>query len=577
MLRKKPVRLALFLLVLTSLVLASCAPAATPTEAPPAPVETEAPPEPVETEEPPAETEAPPEAERKVSTFIFTQEYDTLNPYYTNMWFSAITQQFWNCWAWDFDDQNAPHPVLVKEMPSVENGGISEDGSTITLDLRDDIVWSDGTPLTSADFAFTAQMIVEPTNTVAAVDPYDRITLETPDELTVVMKFEEPYSAWSGVLWHGLLPAHILQPVFDAEGTIDNAEWNRAPTVGCGPYVFEEWESGSFSRFVINENYWLDRPILDEIFVRFVPDDASQIAALVAGDGDLGTFFAYSDTPALEEAGIEIIKSYSGYNETWFFYVDPENGHPALQDANVRKAMGMCFDRFALNEDLNLGLTVPSVSLWDNTPFINPELEALPYDPTAAMAMLDEAGWVDSDGDGVRDKDGVPFEITYGTTTREVRMDTQAVAQQQLAECGIKVELLNYDSDIYFSGYGEGGPCATGQLDLFEYSTTSDWPDPNFSDWLISEIPSDESPAGVNWQAVNDEELDALFLKQSTQVDFNERQQTFWEISKLMYDKAYIIGIWQDPDLFGVASVLQNVKIGGTTPFYNIMEWDLVR
>ena len=97
-----------------------------------------------------------------------------------------------------------------------------------------------------------------------------------------------------------IIPKHILQPVFDAEGTLDTAEWNKAPTVGCGPFVFEEWQSGSFARFVANENYWLGRPKLDELFFQFVPDDASQIAALVAGDGDIGTFFAYSDVPTAE-------------------------------------------------------------------------------------------------------------------------------------------------------------------------------------------------------------------------------------------------------------------------------------
>ena len=124
--------------------------------------------------------------------------------------------------------------------------------------------------------------------------------------------FQEPYAPWVGTMWHGILPAHILEPVFESEGTIDNAEWNRNPTVGCGPYIFAEWESGSFARFVANEKYWLGKPKLDEIFFRFVPDDASQVAALKAGDGDLGTFFAYSDMPDLEAAGVNIVKVFSG-------------------------------------------------------------------------------------------------------------------------------------------------------------------------------------------------------------------------------------------------------------------------
>jgi len=512
----------------------------------------------------------------KTATFIWTQEPDVLNPLYTNMWFSSITQQIWNCWAWDFDDQNNPHPVLVKEMPSEENGGISPDGRVITLKLRDDIVWSDGKPITSEDFVFTYEMTMNPKNTVASTHPYDKLEkVEAPDPKTVVMTFKEPFAAWQATLWHGLLPAHILRPVFEKEGTIDNAEWNRAPTVGCGPFVFKEWESGSFIRFVANKKYWLGRPKIDEIFIRIVPDDASQVAALKAGDGDLGTFIAYSDIPTLEQAGVHMVKVFSGYNEGWYFYLHPEKGHPALKDVRVRQAIALAFDRFSVCKDLLLGLTKPPATYWANTPWQDPTLEPWPYDPERAKQLLDEAGWKDTNGDGVRDKDGVELVLTLGTTTREIRRDVQAVAQQQLAQVGIKLELANADSDIFFNSYGEGGPCATGQYDIFEYSTTPQYPDPDTADWLCSEIPSDENPSGVNWQSVCDEELDGLFKLQATQVDPAERQQTFHKITRLIYEKVYWLGVWEDPDIWAVGPRLKNVRLSGATPFFNIVEWDL--
>ena len=104
--------------------------------------------EPVATEETAAEEPAA-EGERKIATFIWTQEFDTLSPLYTGMWFTTTTYALWNVWAWQFDENSNPIPVLVTEIPSAENGGISEDGRTITMTLRDDIVWSDGTPVTS--------------------------------------------------------------------------------------------------------------------------------------------------------------------------------------------------------------------------------------------------------------------------------------------------------------------------------------------------------------------------------------------------------------------------------------------
>ena len=243
----------------------------------------------------------------RVATLIFTQEPDTLSPLYTNMYYSNILAQVYNVWAWQYDDQNQPYPVMVKELPSVENGGVSADGTTITLHLRDDLVWSDGKPITSADFKFTYEMYIDPKNTVSTTYPYDQLAgLETPDARTVVMKFDAPFAPWLS-FWKGVMPEHVLKPMYDKDGTLDNADWNRNPTVGCGPYVFKEWQSGSFARFVASDKYWLGRPKIDEIFIRFVPDDASQINALVSGDGDIGTFIGYPDIPTLRDAGVNVV------------------------------------------------------------------------------------------------------------------------------------------------------------------------------------------------------------------------------------------------------------------------------
>lgn len=554
------------------------APAAQPTQAPAAQATQPSQAQPTATTEMTPTT--PPEASggKKVATFIWTEEFDTLNPYYTNEWFSQITDQLWDKYAWEFDDENNPIPVIIKEMPSLDNGEISQDGKTITLKLKDGLTWSDGQALTSADFVFTWKMITDPNNAVASVSPYDLIkSIDTPDPTTVVMHFDDPYAAWEGTLWKGLLPQHILQSVYDSDGTLDNAEWNRNPTVGFGPYVFQEWESGSFARFVTNPNYIGDKPKIDEIFIRFVPDDASQIAALKNSEGDLGTFIAYSDIPGLKDAGINIKTVFSGYNEGWYMLIDKDKGNPALLDVRVRQAIAMAFNRDKISQDLLLGLTKPAVTYWDNTPYADPTLKPYPYDPEQAKKLLDAAGWVDSNGDGVRDKDGVDLTLRYGTTTREVRQDTQAVAQQDLAAVGIKLELTNYDSDIFFSGYADNGPAASGQLDIMEWSDTTNYPDPDISYWLCSEIPTDDSPSGTNWQRICDPELDNLFKLQATQVDFKERQATFQKISKMVYDQVYWLGVWQDPDTWAVGSRLQNVRISGATPFFDIEQWDLAQ
>jgi peptide/nickel transport system substrate-binding protein len=557
--KKNPRFSFLIFLVLVSLVLGACGGGAEVGEG------TE-PPDVVDTTEP---------GPRKIATFIWTQEPDNLNPMYTSMWFSVITQQIWTCDPWVFDDNDAPVPVLITEMPSIDNGGLSADGKTITLTLRDDIVWSDGEPITSADFVFTWEMFNAPSNTVNSTYPYDEITsMDAPDAQTVVMTFDAPFIPWAGALGQEILPKHVLEPVFDAEGSLDEAAWNEAPTVGCGPFVFSEWESGSYARFVRNDNYYDTLPLLDEIFIRFVPDDASQVAALLSGDGDLGTFISYSDIPTLEDAGVNVIAVASGYNEGWYPYFGPE-ANPAIQDLKVRQAIAMCVDRFSLVNDLLLGMTEPAASFWHNTPWQDPDLEPWPYDPVQANALLDDAGWIDSNDDGVRDKDGVELVLVHGTTTREVRADTQAVAQQDLAQCGIQLDIVGYASDVFFLSYGEGGPCDTGELDICEWSGTVDYPDPNTARFLCREVPSDEFPDGSNGPHLCDPDLDALFELQATQIDLGERQATFHEISRYMTENVYWLGMWYDPDIWAVSGDLTNVRISGATPFFNIAEWDL--
>jgi peptide/nickel transport system substrate-binding protein len=494
------------------------------------------------------------------------------------MWFTWTTWQMFDHWAWEYDQNNEPFPMLVTEIPSVENGGVNADGTVITMHLRDDMKWSDDAPLNADDFIFTWEMAVSPQNTVTTTYPYDMIeSVTAPDPLTVVVTFSEPFAPWLANLWHGILPAHILQPIYDSEGTIDNADWIKNPTVGCGPYNFAVWESGSYARFVRNDNYWGTPPIIDEIFIRFVPDDASQVAALKAGDADLGTFIAYSDVPTLQEANLDVVIEPSGYNEFMFFLVNAEKGHPALLDARVREAIALAINRDGINHDLHFDLTKTPTSFWDALPYYNdPPLQPYPYDPEQAKQLLDEAGWIDSNGNGIRDKDGVELEISHATTIREDRQDVQAVIQQDLADVGIKLDVNAVDDTLFFSSYAENGPAARGEYDIQEWSDGPLFPDPDIYYWLCDEIPSDDYPTGENWFYLCDPELDRLIQLQATQTDPVERRDTISQINQLFYDQVYIIGMWQDPDVYAIGPRLKNVKFSGVTMFYNIGEWDLV-
>lgn len=517
-------------------------------------------------------------AQEKSITISFEQEADSLNPMYSTMTFAGFTRQLYLVGPWNYDGDLNPNPMLVTEMPSLDNGGISADGTTITLTLRDDIVWSDGTPITSADFKFTYDMYMDENNTPISRDPYDKIaSLETPDDTTVVITFPEPYAPWLGLFLNGVLPKHVLEPVFETDGTLDEAAWNRNPTVGNGPFVLETWETGSFFRFVRNENFYNEPAMLDSVIVSVVPDSEAYVAGLVNGEADLGYFFPFESIPEIEAAGhgtVDIIAG--GYNEAWRFNVREGLGHPALQDQRVRQALALAFDRWKICEDLLLGFTYPASSFWEQTPYENPEVEPYPYDPEMAVELLDEAGWVDTNGDGTRDKDGVELVLRYATNTRQIRQDVQVVVQQDFAELGIGIEIINHPSDIYWNSYADGGPLALGEYDIAEYSSSPDaWPEPDTRAFTCAEIPSEDNLAGSNWTGTCDEELDALFEEQARTVDFDARVAIYHQIDERMHELATWVGVWYDADTWYTSNRLEGVALNGNTPFWNINEWDV--
>jgi peptide/nickel transport system substrate-binding protein len=511
-----------------------------------------------------------------LATITFVQEPDNLSPLYTTMWFSGILTDLWLLGLWNFDDNLEPVPQLAREIPTADNGGISEDGRTITIQLRQDAIWSDGEPLTAEDFVFTYEMILDDRNTVLSRSPYEEFveSVVAEDEHTLVVTFNEPYAPWLSQLFSFVLPQHELEPVMEANGTLDGAEWNRNPSVGIGPYLFSEWESGSHIMFTRNENHW-QSPTIERIFIRITPDDAAQIAAIKAGDSDIGVFISFSDVPELEALGtLQVVSTASGFMEGWFFNVG-ENTHPALQDVRVRQALAYGFDRWQITNDLLLGLSEPPASFWDLSPYASPNVQPVPYDPERAAELLDEAGWT-MGAAGVREKDGEQLRLRYVTNMRRLRLDTQVVVQDMFRDLGVEFELINHPSDIFFAGYAENGPIATGDYDIAEWSSQPDgFPDPSEMRWTCNEIPRPENPVGNNWNFYCNPELDELFVAQATTVDTETRIAIFEEIQTIMQEEMIWLGVWQDNDVWTVSNRLGNVRLSGANPFWNIGEWTL--
>lgn len=518
------------------------------------------------------------------ATITFVQEPDNLNPMYTSMSFSGYLRPFYLKPSWDFDENAKPVPVLVTEIPSSENGGLSADGKTITFKLRDDVTWSDGEKLTADDYVFTFDMIMSEKNTPLGRYPYDPFveSVTAQDATTVVIKLTEPLAAWQTSLFNWVLPKHILQPVFDADGTIDNAEWNRNPVPGLGPFVLDQWETGGHLSFKANPN-WINPPKLEQVFVRIVPDDAAQEAAILAGDTDIGVFLSSDQIEKLEAGGtVKVVPVESGYNEAWFLNVNPDTARPFMLDVNVRKAIALASDRFTIVKDLLVESINPvNVTFWDTAPpYQTDTLQPYPYDPEEAKALLDAAGWTDSDGDGIRDKtiDGqkVDLVVRFITNQRELRKSVQAVVEQQWKLVGIGAELVNYSSDVYWNGYNDGGPQALGIYDIAEFSSSMNaFPDPDTNGFTCAQIVNADNPDGSNTQGYCNPALDELFTKQAVTVDPVVRKDLYNQIQQIMYDDVIYIGMWKDPDLWSISSRLLNVKFSGVYPFWNAYEWEV--
>jgi peptide/nickel transport system substrate-binding protein len=584
----------LAMLVVFALVLSACTtpPAEEPAVDEPVaeePVEEPAAEEPA-VEEPAEEpvAEEPP-AEPKTALITFFEEPDTMNPFYSGMWFAQLAYDFQLLSLWQIDDTGQWNTELALEAPTADNGGISADGLTLTIKLREDAVWTDGTPVTAHDYVFTVDMIMNDGNAVQSRYPFDTFveSIKALDDYTLEIVMNAPYAGW----WVGFdvpfLPKHVLQPVFDAEGTIDNADWNRNPTVANGPFVLKEWEAASHIILDANETYWRGRPVLDQIFIRIVPDDEAQMAAIKAGDSDIGAYMTAADKPDMDAIDhAELVSVSGGWVESWFFNLIDEDlaaandltpGHIALQDKKVRQAIAMAFDRWEVNDQLFYGLYRIPQAFWYDSPYEDKSLEPWPYDPDAAAALLDGAGWVDTNGDGTRDKDGVELVLHYATTAgNENRESIQLIVQQQMAQVGIGIRIENYSYDVIWNGYGDDGPVAKGLYDIAEWSTApTDLPDPNDATFLCSEIPSPDNPAGGNWGGVCIEELDDLFAQQAVTIDLNERVALFSEIQEIFKDEVFWLGVRTDTDFWSLNTNMINVKFSGVDSFWNVYEWDV--
>jgi peptide/nickel transport system substrate-binding protein len=483
-----------------------------------------------------------------------------------------------------------------------EGGVVTMTQMVVAFTLRPDITWADGQPLTAGDSVYSYQLAgeLEDPALQRRVD-YTAGYDEASDERTVV---------WTGVpgyhstfyplnLFHPL-PQHLL-----AGTTVDQllqTSVARRKPLGWGPFVVEEWVAGDHITLVRNPHYFRAAqglPHLDRVVFRFVDSSNQAVELLLTGECDVVTQdLLVEDSLSLLSGAVEagqahLIASASGEWEHLDFGVQPvpwSQRAPFFADAGVRQAVAHCIDRQrVVREAFPFGdpTVAHSYVVPEHPVHAGDQLHRWPYDPETGRSMLENAGWRDTDGDGVREAGGVvgiasgsPFSVTLLTTDGDpARSRAAQVLRENLATCGINLATTYLPPDEFYAD-GPDGPVFGRQFDLALFSWLNGLDAP-CGLYLSSEIPHEE-----NWWAASNNPgyaseaydeacqaaLSSLYGTQSFLRNHREAQRIFSQ-------DLPVLPLTYVPKLVAVRSEVQGVALnpGQLTPFWNIESFDLIR
>lgn len=463
-----------------------------------------------------------------------------------------------------YDEKGNLVPFLAEEVPTVENGGVSADGTQITWKLKEGLKWSDGTPVTSGDAKFTWEYCTAEGGGCAQSEKYLDVTaVDTPDDRTIVVTFGVPkpfpYGPFVGA------QAPILQAAQFADCMGPKApectEQNFNP-IGTGPFTVTDFKPNDVITLAANENYRdAGKPAFATVTLKGGGDAAAAgRSVLETGEFDYAWNLQLApDVLAnMEAAGKgKIVSSFGTSVERIMVNmtdVSPDLGerrgtvdhpHPFLTDINVRKALSMAIDRALLTE-IGYGPAgkatcnvLPAPDIYASTA----NDACLEQDIAGANALLDEAGWTRG-GDGVRAKDGVRLSMLFQTSTNAVRQDYQALIKQWWSEIGVETELRNISASVFF-GSDPGSPDTFQKFfaDVEMYTNNFDGTDPEayMANWSCDQAPRPETQwQGNNMPRYCTAEYDALVAKMAETAGLEARA----ELAKQMNDmlmQAYVI------------------------------------
>lgn len=420
-----------------------------------------------------------------------------------------------------------------------ESWDVTDDGATWTFSLRDDVVWHDGEPFTSEDVAFTFEEALLPFQSRMAASLTGVLeSIETPDEQTVVFNFSEPYGPLLQQLHVSdapILAAHVYEGVED----IQTADANLEP-VGTGPFRFVSYAPDSEVRLERNPDYFKEGlPLLDELVMQIIPEDSNQVIALEAGEVDWLWGAPGPDLERLEATGdYEFLQTpFNPGGANCIMTVSFNLDRPILQDQAVRTAFAHALDRDVYLERILFGSgRVAEAPISSGIPFAHADdLDMPTFDPERANTLLDEAGWV-RDGEGVRMaagvegiEDGTPLQMNFLSFPSFA--DYGEVMRQQLADVGIDLTLEPAEREAFIERVFVARDFDTN---IISYCNQTD-PEIGVRRMYISSniqpIPFSNSSGYVN------PDVDALFDQARSQVEVEERGDTYREIQEILVEE----------------------------------------
>jgi len=465
-----------------------------------------------------------------------------------------------------YDPTGALVPFLAEEIPTVENGGVSEDLTSITWKIKEGLLWSDGTPFTSADVVFTAEYCMDPEGGCAQLAKYSGVeTVEAIDDLTVKVTFSQPTPNPYGPFMGGQSPILQKAQFENCKGAAASSctEQNFNP-IGTGPFMVTEFRPNDVISMEANPNYRdPEKPAFATVNFKGGGDaNAAGRAVMETGEFDYAwnLQLAPDVLAKMEEGGMgQPVAAFGTLVERIEMNMtDPSpdlpegeratvaHPHPFLTDLNVRKALSMAIDRELLVEvgygqagraTCNL-VPAPALYASDNT-------ECLTQDIEGAKALLEESGWTDTDGDGVRDKDGMKLSLVYQTSTNAVRQDFQALIKDWWSQIGVETELRNIDASVFFGG-DPGSPDTFQKFyaDVEMYANNFDGTDPQ--SYLSMYRCGNEPKPSSQWQGENinrfcDPEYDALLDELARTGELEERGRIAKQLNDMLTKDTYTI------------------------------------